>query len=119
MSDAAYEVQTVDRLVATINAGDDGNDATQDYRRLMETLNKYVEDYGGKHKGSLTIKLEFAADPKGVDVTMTSQATLPKRPTNKERFFISERGTLTLKDPGRDTLFPGADMGRKARRDAE
>jgi hypothetical protein len=115
MADPAYEIQTVDRLVAVINQGDDGADATRDYREIMELLPARVQMHGGKHKAKLVLTIEFVADQKGIDVSLSSEKKMPKRPVLKERFFVSERGTLTAQDPGKDTLFPGADMGRGPR----
>lgn len=113
MADAAYEIQTVDRLVAVINQGDDGADATKDYRNLIDTLSSYVENHGGTHKGKLVLTVSFTADQKGIDVSLASEAKMPKRPVLKERYFLSDKGTLTAKDPGRGTMFEGADLGRK------
>lgn len=113
MADAAYEIQTVDRLIAVINQGDDGADATKDYRNLLETLSNYVENHGGTHKGKLILTINFTADHKGLDVSLTSEAKMPKRPVLKERYFLSEKGTLTAKDPARGTMFEGADLGRR------
>lgn len=113
MGDPAYEVKTVDRLVAVLNSGDDGAEATRQYRTIMDTLASYIQEHGGKHKGELTIKFGFTADAKGLDVQMDVTSKLPKRPIIKERFFMSPGNTLTLQDPARDSLFAGSDLGRR------
>ena len=118
MSDSAYEVRTVDRLVAVLNSGDDGAEATRQYRNIMDTLASYIQEHGGKHKGELTIKIAFTADEKGLDVQMDVTSKLPKLSVIKERFIMSPENTLTLQHPARDSLFPGTDLGR-ARRAAE
>lgn len=115
MSERAYEVSTVDRLVAVLNGGDDGAEATRQYREIMDRLANNIQEHGGTHKAKLTLTIEFKADAKGLDVAMQSKATLPARPVIKERFFMSEKNTLTLQDPARDSLFPGADLGRASR----
>ena len=61
----------------------------------------------------LIIKVDFAADAKGLDVSIACESKLPKRPIIKERFFMSEKNTLTLQDPAKDSLFEGADLGRR------
>lgn len=113
MADAAYEVRTVDRLIAVLNSGDDGAEATRLYREIMDRLAKNIQDHGGKHRGQLTITVDFLADAKGLDVAMTAKAKLPGKPVIKERFFMSPDNTLTLQDPARDSLFAGADLGRR------
>lgn len=113
MGDPAYEVRTVDRLVAVLNSGDDGAEATRLYRHAMDTIAEYVREHGGKHKAVVTLKIALEADPKGVDVSMEVAATLPKRPKQKERFFMTPENALTLQDPMRDTMFPGMDAGRR------
>ena len=113
MSELAYEVRTIDRLVAVLNGGDDGAEATRQYREIMDRLAHNIQEHGGKHKAKLTLTIEFAADAKGLDVAMVSKATLPAKPVLKERFFMSEQNTLTLQDPARDSMFPGVDLGRR------
>lgn len=114
MDDRVYEVPTIDRLIACINQGDDGAEATRLYRECMSALSRNIENHGGKHKGSLTIKIEFEADAKGIDVAIKTSARMPAAPVLKERFFVSGKGdTLTAKDPGRGTLFEGNDLGRR------
>ena len=113
MDDAAYEVRTVDRLIAVLNQGDDGAEATRLYRDIMDRLANNVHEHGGKHKGQLILTIEFVADAKGLDVALTSKAKLPGKPVIKERFFMSAANVLTLQDPARESLFPGADLGRR------
>lgn len=113
MADPAYEVQTVDRLIAVLNSGDEGAEATRQYREIMDRLANNIQEHGGSHKAELAIKIKFAADPKGLDVTIETTAKMPKRPVIKERFFMSEKNTLTLQDPAKDSLFEGADLGRR------
>ena len=74
MADTAYEVQTVDRLIAVINHGDDGADATRDYRTIMETLAKRLENHGGSHKAKLVITIEFTADAKGKGASLSTSS---------------------------------------------
>lgn len=111
--DQAYEIQTIDRLIACLNHGDEGAEATRLYREIMERGAQMQADHGGTHKAELTIKIKFSFDPKGVDVAIVPSAKIPPRPTTKERFFVSEKGTLTMQDPARDSMFPGADLGRR------
>ncbi len=115
MGDPAYEVKSVDRLIAVLNTGDDGAEATRQYRNIMDTLASYIQEHGGKHKGELNLKIQFTADAKGLDVQMDVTSKLPKRPIIKERFFMSPENVLTLQDPGRESFFPGVDMGRRTR----
>ena len=110
---SAYEVRTVDRLIAVVNSGDDGAEATRMYRDIMDRLASNIQDHGGKHKAKLVLTIDFVADAKGLDVSLISKATLPAKPVIKERYFMSEQNTLTLQDPARDTLFPGDDLGRR------
>ena len=117
MSDTerAYEIRTVDRLLAVLNDGDENEHATRLYQQAMSHLDDYVQKYGGTHKAKLTVEIELVQDPKGVDVAITAKATLPAPPKTKQRFFSTAKGTVTAMDPGKDSLFPGTDMGRKGR----
>ncbi len=114
--DRAYEAPTLDRLLASLNNGDDNAAATEDYHRLVERLATMVESYGGSsHKGMLTLTFNFKADAKGVDVALQTKITMPKRPALEDRLFIggSKGDVLTFKDPARGTFFEGSDLGRR------
>ena len=111
---SAYEIQTIDRLIAVNNHGDDGAEATRLYREIMGALATNVADYGGVHKAQLTLVIDFSADSKGLDVTLQVKAKMPAKPVIKERYFMSPDNVLTLQDPARDTMFPGADLGRRS-----
>ncbi|SRR6266568_3990178 len=108
-----YEIRTVDRLIAVINQGDDGAEATKLYEDIMVRLAQLIQDHGGKFKASLVMTIAFTADERGLDVQMSSKAKLPDRPVLKERYFMSRENVLTMQDPGRDSLFPGTDLGRR------
>jgi hypothetical protein len=70
-------VRTIDRLVAVLNGGDDGAEATRQYREIMDRLANYVHEHGGRHKAKLTLAIEFVADAKGLDVALRSPAQRP------------------------------------------
>lgn len=108
----AYEIPTVDRLIATINGGDDGAEISKEYHALIEKLADPA--YGDKRKGKMTISIDFAADAKGVDVLVTSKVSAPVRPKTKDRLFVSASGdSLTAKNPNNNTFFEGDDLGRR------
>lgn len=109
----AYEVRTIDRLMAVLNDGDDCNAASTKLRQLIAELEEYQESHGGKHKGAMTLKFTFTRDAKGMDVQMDFTIRSPPRPVLKDRLFVTERGDLTRKDPGKGTMFEGYDMGRR------
>ncbi|MFN3075860.1 MAG: hypothetical protein ABT940_03065 [Alphaproteobacteria bacterium] len=112
----AYELPTVERLIAALSGGDGNFDATKDYQAVISAISEAVENHGGTAKGTLTLKFQFTADAKGVDVVLDSSARLPTRPKVKDRLFVSGKGTtLTAMDPARDTLFAGSDLGRMPR----
>lgn len=123
MVDAAYEIRTVDRLIALNSHGDDGEEANRLYGQIMAELRRTITEYGHpglKIKASLALTIDFTADHQGaIDVSITSKAKLPGRPVNRERFFLAAGDHLTLKDPARDSLFPGVDLGRGGGRGAE
>ena len=119
MSDGReYEIQTIDRLIATINQGDTCQEATELLRELISKGTEVITEHGGEVKGSITITLGFHFDAKGLDVTMKAKATMPPVPVLKERLFVNDRGTLTAMDPARDTMFAGNDLGRRRRETA-
>jgi hypothetical protein len=115
-NDKAWEIRTPDRLIATINHGDDGAIATQEFNNLMELLATRVSRYHGKHKGQFSIVIDLAADENGVDVTMHTKIKEPPRPVIRERMFLTDEGRLTMQDPARDTMMPGTDLGRASGR---
>lgn len=112
MSNPAYELRSVTRIIQTLNHGDDLRAVDAFYQRLVGTLVDRVERFGGKHKGEITLKLTFNIDEKGIDVAMASSVKEPPRPTLRERFFAAEGNILTVQDPARGELFEGQDLGR-------
>ena len=91
MSDGReYEIQTIDRLIATINSGDTCEKATKALRDLVTEGAEVVAEHGGTVKGSITITLGFTFDAKGLDVTMKHKATMPpgRKVTVPEMFLI-------------------------------
>lgn len=109
----AYEVASVSRLLDIHNDGEDGNRANDEYRHMTRQITKHVEEHGGSAKAKLVIEIEMAADSKGIDVTITSSSKTPAPPKTKSRYFVSDTGdVLTLQNPNRGSLFPGADLGR-------
>lgn len=113
MGDPAYEVKTVDRLIAVLNSGDENAEATRLHRSIMDRLASNITDHGGKHKGQLVLTIDYIADAKGLDVSVTAKAKIPGKPVIKERFFMSDKNELTLQDPARDSMFSGLDLGRR------
>ena len=115
MGEPAYEVRTIDRLLAVLNQGDDNAEATRQYRQIMDRLANNIHEYGGKFKAELTLTVSFEADAKGIDVSVSVKSKIPAIPKIKERFFQAGDGTnvLSLQDPARETLFAGVDLGRR------
>jgi hypothetical protein len=109
----AYEVGSIAQLLQVNNDGEDLANADQDYRRVMAAISEHLDSFGGTAAGELTLKFTFTGDAKGVDVSVECTRKLPKRPKTKARYFATQGGDgLTLKNPNRETLFPGADLGR-------
>lgn len=116
MADAdAYQVRSIDRLIAVNNYGDDLTEANNQNQAILDRIAELAQEHDGIHKGKLALTIEYAGDRKGLDITITSKATLPGRPKRKERFFLTRDNHLTMQDPGRDSLFPGVNMGRASR----
>lgn len=117
-SDLSMQVHSLITLLQTNTDGDDLAHADECYRAVMSALTAHIEAYHGTAKGELTIKASFAADPKGIDVTIETSSKLPKPPKSKSRYFANDRGDgLTTRNPNRDTMFPGADLGRRRAND--
>lgn len=112
MSNPAYELRSITRIIQTLNHGDDLRAIDARYHEIIGTLVDRVERFGGKHKGEITLKLTFNIDEGGIDVALSSTVKEPPRPTLRERFFATEDNVLTVQDPARGELFEGQDLGR-------
>lgn len=114
INEKAYEVQGVAHLLQVNNDGDDGARINDDFRRLMSAVTEHVGEHGGEAKGKMTIVIAVAADARGIDITVSSTAVLPPHPKCKMRYFATDKGDgVTLRNPNRETMFPGADLGRR------
>ncbi|KAA0571103.1 hypothetical protein [Azospirillum sp. Sh1] len=110
----AYEVASVAQLLTVNNEGDDLANADTDYRLVMAAITEHIGAYGGTATGEVTIKFKIVADAKGVDVAIETTRKMPKRPLSKARYFTTGKGDgLTLRNPNRETMFPGQDLGRR------
>lgn len=119
MSNPAYELPTLARLLETHNQGDDAHAINEKMRELLRQLGDHSAEHNGTAKGTIAVSVTFAVDRKGVDVEIGFTHKAPPRPKTRDRYFLTERGDgLTLMDPARDTMFAGSDLGRRRAGDA-
>jgi|AGTN01.3.fsa_nt_gi hypothetical protein len=114
----AYEIPSLVNLLQTHNDGDDLARADAPYHQVMAAATENIGEHGGSAAGEIILKVKITADAKGVDVTIESDAKVPRPPRMKMRYFANDRGDgLTLRNPNRDTMFPATDLGRRRRSD--
>jgi hypothetical protein len=110
----AYDIPSIVQLLNVHNNGDDAARITEQYHELVNQCSDLVAEHGGTAKGKLTVTFEVIADQKGLDLAIVPKLSLPGPPKIKSRYFPTrDRRGLTLMDPARDTMFPGANLGRR------
>lgn len=115
--DESYRIRSLPALLTTQNHGDDAAEASDDFAKAMEAVALYLGRFGGTAKAVQKLTITYVGDARGVDVTIASELTLPKRPKpDKTRYFLTpDSKGLTLSDPARGTLFEGENLGRLQR----
>lgn len=110
----AYEIPSLINLLQIHNDGDDLARADALYRGVVAATTEYLGEHGGTAAGEITVKIKITADAGGVDATIESDAKVPKPPKIKMRYFATDKGDgLTLRNPNRNSMFPGVDLGRR------
>ncbi|HYE49988.1 MAG TPA: hypothetical protein VEB20_10400 [Azospirillaceae bacterium] len=110
MSNAAYEVRSLHRLLEIHDDGDKLEEINTDLREVLSKVTEAAQG-GTKAVGSLTVTLAFQGHAKGVDVAITHVTKVPKKQPAKSSYFVTETGdTLTTKNPHQREMFGGKAM---------
>lgn len=68
----------------------------EDLTSLMSTINntmkEFVEDYGGKHEATLSLKFKFKAHKGVVETTAEIDHKLPKMPRTSNQLWMTDKG---------------------------
>ena len=113
----AFQIRSIDRLIATLQGGDLAHDANSKLARLLEELAGAIANGAKSATGSLTIKLSFAADKSGV-VKVSGDVNSKEPPPDKaeQPFWLTEDNRLSAVNPQQGRLFEGVEGGRSRAR---
>lgn len=112
--DKAYRIDRFERLIATMDGGGFAQELADVQHQMVEKIETHHQEYGGKPKAVLTVKMELSRNERGqIVATATYKAEMPKIPAAQEVFFATPDNRLTAKNPNAETLFHGDDLGRK------
>lgn len=87
-----------------ILGGLERGDLSRDYADMIQTVLQALQDLGNG-KGSVTLKLSFAAQGDMVAVTSKLDCTVPKAPRKTSNFFVTGDGRLSLNHPAQIDIF--------------
>lgn len=111
-----YRVLNFSQFITALNQGEALDHLTIGVQRCAQSVRDMAADKMAKGKATLTITLEFTAEPnkpEKIHTVMRTARKLPTMPAESDVMFIDDDGNLTLLDPGHETLFPGSLMGRR------
>jgi negative regulator of genetic competence, sporulation and motility len=111
MSDAAYEVRSLHRAM---EIHDDGDTLAKINETFQKMMNELIDRQMSGEKATATFNISFVlkAHQKGVDVAITHEAKMPKKAPTVTAFFVTEKNTLTTKNPKQREFFDGKGMSR-------
>lgn len=96
-----YKMRSLEQIIALFNGGAFLTEVMDGHKNLMLDLLDHNAEHGSKGcKGSMTIKLDFAAGNAG-DLGMGASVEFkaPKKPPSSASAYINDAGELTLYSP--------------------
>lgn len=109
MSDPAYLVRSVDKLLALHDDGDELKRINEDLAAAMEEMAVRHGD-NEKAKAKLVITFDMETHNKGVSIAVSHELKMPKRPANKSEFFVTDDNQITTQNPRQREMFTGRNM---------
>jgi len=105
VAEREQSIHDVGVLLAEMNEGRLRDEASRLATELLGYLHQHALTVSGKAKGSLTLKLNFAVDNRGL-VTIDGEATVkqPKPLLGGDCFFITKKNGLSRTNPKQPQL---------------
>ena len=115
----AYRIESATRLIAYSNQGEDEARVNEEYRKVLRSLRRQVQELGPKTVAKATLRIDVDFTLQGahgrVEWRVAPLARVPAPPRGSpELAFLSDDDVgITLQDPAQDSLFPNANLGRR------
>ena len=114
-------LQRLNTLLPQLEGGTLNEELTEMMQRCIREIADACHDRGGKHKASLTLRLDFEMDQKDkvVEISAVINEKLPKAPRGRAgMYFADENGNLLRENPRQLTLDDELKKRRESRADA-
>jgi hypothetical protein len=94
------ELRTLDQIMALPDNGDFLSGFLEEHRNLILALHQHQMEYGGKPKGSFTLKVNYELDRKlTLNMTAKAEVTPPTEPAASAVAWTSADGFVTPENP--------------------
>ena len=80
-------------------------DLSEALRNLNAAMNNHVQTFGGKCKGYITVKIDFALEKGVFDITADFQEKLPKAKRDRSIAWSTPGNNFTPENPRQMSLF--------------
>jgi len=114
------DLKSFHMLLTRLEGGALNEELTREIHKAVQEISDACLDRGGKHKASVTLKLDFVMTQKDkiVEVEADIQTKLPKTPRGRAgMFFCNEHGHLLRENPRQLSL--DDELAKKRLEDAE
>ncbi len=107
MSNNDHQLRHFNTFITNLEGGALNEQLGESMRECIQEISDACMDRAGKHKASITLKLDFVMNHKDkiVEVEADLQTKLPKAPRGRAGlFFCDAEGNLTRENPRQMTL---------------
>ena len=121
----AYRIESASRLIAYSNQGEDEARVNEEYRKVLRSLHRQVEELGPKAVAKATLRIDVDFTLVGAHgrvewrIAPVARIPAPPRGSPELAFLSDDLDGITLQDPAQDSLFPHANLGRRRALPAE
>lgn len=105
MSNNNGELKSFATLMQSLEEGQLHSDLTDEINTITKALQNHVINHGGSPKGKLEVKLNFHLKGGVVQVSATTDTTLPVAPRSQSILWPDDKGNLCRQNPRQRDMF--------------
>lgn len=97
-------LNSFNQFLSSVDYGNVHDQLTEKLQAVVADLTQHKIDFGGKPKGSLTLKLDFVLDDKLMEVHPDIKTKTPEAKHGKSMYFVTQDNKLSREDPRQHKL---------------
>lgn len=105
MSNNTGALKSYGTLIQSLEEGQLHSDLTEQITIITKALQNHVINHGGSPKGKLEVKLSFQLKGGVVQISATTDTTLPVAPRSQSILWPDDKGNLCNQNPRQRDMF--------------